>query len=315
MTERKINRGSEIRAKGKSMGRERSGASADPSDRPSPQAGGLKTASSAEGVRGTQDGLPPSTESAEGSPAALAERSLTLRAALFLTGRIALMLAGIAVMGLGIDIVVKADLGNSPISATPNVLSIGFPAVSFGTFMLGWQCFLVLVQIALLRREFRLVDLWQIPISVFFGMCIDAFMALLGPAAPTSYVASWLWLAVGMAVLALGIVMTVVSGTVMNCGEAVVQAVVRKTGARFGTVKVGFDLACAALACLCAFLFVGHLAGVREGTFVCAAFTGVIVNVYMGAYDKLRDTARRRRKGTERPSADEPQGAPATEEA
>ena len=81
----------------------------------------------------------------------------------------------------------------------------------------------------------------------------------------------------------------------MNCGEAVVQAVVRKTGARFGTVKVGFDLACAALACLCAFLFVGHLAGVREGTFVCAAFTGVIVNVYMGLYGKLRDAARSHR--------------------
>lgn len=292
MTERKINRGSEIRAKGKSMGRERSGESADPSDRLSSQLGGLKAASLDEG---TQSGLPPSTESAEGSAAALSERSLTLRAALFLTGRIALMLAGIAVMGLGIDIVVKADLGNSPISATPNVLSLGFTAVSFGTFMLGWQCFLVLVQIALLRREFRLVDLWQIPISVFFGVCIDTFMALLGPAAPTSYVASWLWLAGGMAVLALGIVMTVVSGTVMNCGEAVVQAVVRKTGARFGTVKVGFDLACAALACLCAFLFVGHLAGVREGTFVCAAFTGVIVNVYMGLYGKLRDAARTRR--------------------
>lgn len=293
MTERKINRGSEIRAKGKSMGRERSGVSADPSDRPSPQAGGLKATSLDEGARG---GLSSSTKSAEGSPAALAERSLTLRAALFLTGRIALMLAGIAVMGLGIDIVVKADLGNSPISATPNVLSIGFTMVSFGTFMLGWQCFLVLVQIALLRREFRLVDLWQIPISVFFGVCIDTFMALLGPAAPTSYVASWLWLAGGMAVLALGIVMTVASGTVMNCGEAVVQAVVRKTGARFGTVKVGFDLACAALACLCAFLFVGHLAGVREGTFVCAAFTGVIVNVYMGLYGKLRDAARVRSK-------------------
>lgn len=292
MTERKINRGSEIRAKGKSMGRERSGVSADPSDRPSPQAGGIKATSLDEGARG---GLSSSVESAEGSPAALAERSLTLRAALFLTGRIALMLAGIAVMGLGIDIVVKADLGNSPISAMPNVLSLGFTAVSFGTFMLGWQCFLVLVQIALLRREFRLVDLWQIPISVFFGVCIDAFMALLGPAAPTSYVASWLWLAGGMAVLALGIVMTVVSGTVMNCGEAVVQAVVRKTGARFGTVKVGFDLACAALACLCAFLFVGHLAGVREGTFVCAAFTGVIVNVYMSLYGKMRDAARSRR--------------------
>lgn len=292
MTERKINRGSEIRTKGKSMGRERSGVSADPSDRPSPQPDGLKATSLAEDAGG---GLPPSMKSGEGSAVDLAKRSLTLRAALFLTGRIALMLAGIAVMALGIDVVVKADLGNSPISATPNVLSIGFAAVSFGTFMLGWQCFLVLVQIAILRREFRLVDLWQIPISVFFGACIDAFMALIGPAAPASYLASWLWLIVGMAILALGIVMTVVSGTVMNCGEAVVQAVVRKTGARFGTVKVGFDFACAALACLCAFLFVGHLAGVREGTFVCAAFTGVIVNVYMGLYGKLRDAARGRR--------------------
>ncbi len=252
-----INRGSEIRTKGKSMGRDRSGV-----------------------------------------PLRLSSRSISVRAALFMTGRIVLMLTGIAVMALGIDVVVKADLGNSPISATPNVLSIGFPAVSFGAFMLGWQCFLVLVQVAALRRDFRLVDLWQIPISVFFGVCIDAFMTLIGQAGPGSYAASWLWLAIGMAVLALGIAMTVVSGTVMNCGEAVVQAVVRKTGIRFGTGKVLFDLACAALACLCAVLFVGHLVGVREGTLVCAAFTGVIVNAYMGIYGKLREGVRRRAAGS-----------------
>lgn len=238
MTVRPKNRGSEIRVKGKSMGRERSG-------RPS-------------------------------------------AAALFMAGRIGLMLAGIAVMALGIDVVVRAQLGNSPISACPNVLSIAFPAVSFGSFMLAWQCFLVLVQVALLRSQFRLVDLLQIPISVFFGLCIDFFVTALGDTAPASYFHSWLWLAVGMAVLAAGIVMTVVSGTVMNCGEAVVQAVVRKTGARFGTIKVCFDLVCAALALGCAFAFTGHLAGVREGTVVCAVFTGMIVNVYMGLYGKLR---------------------------
>lgn len=296
MTERKINRGSEIRTKGKSMGRERSGASADPSDRSSsgatpagaPRIGALKGAGGAAGTSRCRQRSP--------------------QAVLFLAGRVALMLAGIAVMALGIDVVVKANLGNSPISATPNVLSLGFPAVSFGTFMLGWQCALVLVQVALLRRDFRLVDLWQIPISVFFGLCIDWFMALLGAAEPASYVGSWLWLACGMAVLAAGIVMTVVSGTVMNCGEAVVQAVVRKTGIRFGTGKVLFDLACAALATLCAFLFVGHLAGVREGTVVCAAFTGVIVNAYMGLYGKAREAVRRRRNMT-------PEGVPVEEAA
>lgn len=286
MTERKINRGSEIRTKGKSMGRERSGASADPSDRSSSGATGPAPASRIAVLKAAGDTAGESCW-----------RRCDPRAVLFLAGRIALMLAGIAVMALGIDVVVKADLGNSPISATPNVLALGFPAVSFGTFMLGWQCFLVLVQVVLLRREFRLVDLWQIPISVFFGLCIDWFMALLGAAAPTTYLASWLWLAVGMAVLAAGIVMTVVSGTVMNCGEAVVQAVVRKTGARFGTVKVGFDLACAALAVLCALAFVGHLAGVREGTVVCAALTGVVVNGYMALYGRVRQGARRWRAG------------------
>ncbi|NBJ66286.1 YczE/YyaS/YitT family protein [Adlercreutzia caecimuris] len=286
MTERKINRGSEIRTKGKSMGRERSGASADPSDRSSSGATGPAPASRIAVLKAAGDTAGESCW-----------RRCDPRAVLFLAGRVALMLAGIAVMALGIDVVVKADLGNSPISATPNVLALGFPAVSFGAFMLGWQCFLVLVQVALLRREFRLVDLWQIPISVFFGLCIDWFMALLGAAAPTTYLASWLWLAVGMAVLAAGIVMTVVSGTVMNCGEAVVQAVVRKTGARFGTVKVGFDLACAALAVLCALVFVGHLAGVREGTVACAALTGVVVNGYMALYGRVRQGARRWRAG------------------
>ncbi|WP_302963302.1 YitT family protein [uncultured Adlercreutzia sp.] len=296
MTERKINRGSEIRTKGKSMGRERSGASADPSDRSS--SGATPAPAPRAAARTVADG-------AAGEPR---WRQRSPRAVLFLAGRVVLMLAGIAVMALGIDVVVKANLGNSPISATPNVLSLGFPAVSFGTFMLGWQCALVLVQVALLRRDFRLVDLWQIPISVFFGLCIDWFMALIGAAEPASYAASWLWLAVGMAVLAAGIVMTVVSGTVMNCGEAVVQAVVRKTGIRFGTGKVLFDLACAALATLCAFLFVGHLAGVREGTVVCAAFTGVIVNAYMGLYGKAREAVRRRRSMT-------PESAPAEETA
>ena len=311
MTERKINRGSEIRTKGKSMGRERSGCATDPSDRPSPRAAltasGRPDAPSAPSGSGepigSQSPRPASPAPKHSTPGCASahgggSRRSNLRPALFMTGRIALMLAGIAVMALGIDVVVKADLGNSPISATPNVLSLGFPAVSFGTFMLGWQCFLVLVQVALLRREFRLVDLWQIPISVFFGLCIDWFMALLGAAAPTTYLASWLWLAVGMAVLAAGIVMTVVSGTVMNCGEAVVQAVVRKTGARFGTVKVGFDLACAALAVLCALVFVGHLAGVREGTVVCAALTGVVVNGYMALYGRVRQGARRWRAGS-----------------
>ena len=261
MTVRPENRGNEIRVKGKSMGRERSGE----------QRAGRIAAASRFG-----DMLERVTVLFEAPSLAN------------LAGRTLLMLAGIVVMALGIDIVVRAGLGNSPISACPNVLSLAFTQVSFGVFMLVWQCVLVAVQIVILRRDFRVVDLLQIPISVLFGLCIDLFVRLLGPLAPATYWQSCLWLVAGMAVLALGIVMMVLSRTVMNCGEAVVQAVSRKTGIRFGTVKVGFDCTCAALAIICAFAFTGHLAGVREGTLVCAAFTGVIVNVYMAAIRKVQ---------------------------
>ena len=170
------------------------------------------------------------------------------QAALALAGRVALMLVGIGVMALGIDVVVKANLGNSPISAFPYVMSHVTLNISFGTLMLLWQCFLVLLQIVILRRDFRLVDLLQIPISVFFGVCIDAFAAVIAPITLPNLVSSWACLLTGMAILALGVTMTVISATVMNCGEAVVQAVVKKTGIRFGTMKVVFDVSCAVAA-------------------------------------------------------------------
>ena len=62
----------------------------------------------------------------------------------------------------------------------------------------------------------------------------------------------------------------------------------RKTGARFGTVKVSFDLTCAIVAAVLGLAFLGYVEGVREGTVVCAMFTGMVVNLYMAGYGKLR---------------------------
>lgn len=277
MAVRKINRGSEIRTKGKSMGRERSGAMSLPEGSANPAAIAFR-----QPFASTPDWALPLVRTHQVSLAAL----------LFLAGRVALMLVGIAVMGLGIDIVVKANLGNSPISACSYVASLAFPSVSFGVFMLVWQCVLIVTQIVILRREFRLVDLLQIPVSVVFGLCIDAFAVLLQPLSVNSYGESLICLAVGIAVLALGVTMTVVSGTVMNCGEAVVQAVVRKTNARFGTMKVLFDVTCAALAIALSFALMGQLEGVREGTIISALCTGMVVNFYMFLYGKLRSRDR-----------------------
>lgn len=278
-----INRGSEVRVKRKSIGRDSSG------QRQASFHNSEEVGQGGEAVMLPDDEEALSDTHSWRSANLFGAREFDKQAAVALVGRVALMLVGIAVMAFGIDVVVKAHLGNSPISAFPYVMSHVTPQISFGTLMLLWQCFLVLLQVLILRRDFRLVDLLQIPISVFFGVCIDAFALVIAPIALPNYASSWVCLLVGMAILALGVTMTVVSATVMNCGEAVVQAVVRKTGIKFGTMKVIFDVSCAVAAALLGFVCLGHLEGVREGTIVCAACTGMLVNVYMGIYRRFQD--------------------------
>lgn len=192
-----------------------------------------------------------------------------------------LLAIGIIVMAAGIVLVTKSATGNTPISATGYVMSIAYPSVTYGTWVLAWHALLIAAQIAILRSKFRLVALWQVPISLLFSTSIDVFNHAMTWFSPANYAISLLLLVAGMCVLAAGVACTVVANVAMNCGEALVCAITSKTGWNFGHTKVGFDLSCVAIACLASFATMGALVGVREGTFVCAAATGFVVNFFV----------------------------------
>ena len=192
-----------------------------------------------------------------------------------------LMAIGIVVMAAGIVIVTKSATGNTPISSTGYVLSVAFPDISYGVFMFGWNVFLLLLQIVILRSRFRASSLVQIPISVLFSLGIDGFAHLFGFMAPANYFASLGLLALGICVLALGVACTVVANVALNCGEALVAAITSKTGWNFGHTKVGFDVSCVAFACLTSLVLTGGIIGVREGTVAAAFITGFVVNFFV----------------------------------
>jgi uncharacterized membrane protein YczE len=73
----------------------------------------------------------------------------------------------------------------------------------------------------------------------------------------------------------------------MNCGEAFVRALNTKLHKKFGTVKVCVDLSFVACAALLSLVVFGHIVGVREGSLICAALTGVVVNVITPRLSKL----------------------------
>ena len=215
-----------------------------------------------------------------------------------LAARWCLMGLGILVMAAGIVIVTKSATGNTPISSTGYVLSVAYPAVSYGVFMFGWNVFLLLMQVVILRSRFRLSSLVQIPISVLFSIGIDSFSHVFSFMVPPNYAVSLLLLALGIVVLAAGVACTVVANVALNCGEALVAAITMKTGWNFGHTKVGFDISCVAFACITSFALMGNLVGVREGTVAAAAITGFVVNFFVKLMGGVRPAVPMRKKAT-----------------
>ena len=82
--------------------------------------------------------------------------------------RYVIFLIGLFVNSLGVSLITKASLGTSPISSIPYVLSLRFP-FTLGNFTIFFSIFLILLQLLILRKNFKLEHVLQIPVSIVFG--------------------------------------------------------------------------------------------------------------------------------------------------
>ena len=194
--------------------------------------------------------------------------------------RLVLLIFGLFLSALGVALLKNAALGVSPISSAANIVSIAVPELSLGTWLIIWNCVLIWGQFLILRRDFRPVELLQLPLSVLFGLFTDLSMSILNFAEPGSYIECFALVVLGTVTMALGISLTVIADVIMNSGEALVKAVSDKTGKAFGSVKIAFDACCVALAVALSFILCGEILEVREGTLVAALLTGVFVNLF-----------------------------------
>lgn len=199
------------------------------------------------------------------------------------------LLVGLFVNGLGVSFITKAGLGTSPITSIPYTLSLGFtPTV--GMFTLVFNIFLVILQVILLRRNFQLQNLLQLPIIALFSFFIDLTMSLLGFMQPETYAMKVVSLIVGCLILGFGVFMEMVANVAMLPGEATVRAVSDVFSTDFGKTKIAFDSSMTIIAAILSFIMFKHLDGVREGTIVAAILVEFIARLfkkYIGGIEKI----------------------------
>lgn len=192
--------------------------------------------------------------------------------------RYVVFLIGLFVNSLGVALITKADLGTSPISSIPYVLSLNFP-LTLGQFTILFSLLLIALQLIILRKDFRPEHILQIPVSFVFGCFIDLCMALPFFIQPQAYGMKVLYLLIGCVVLGVGVYMEMLADVVMLPGESFVRSIVFRWGPEFGSTKVAFDVSMTVIAAVLSFVFAGALAGVREGTIVAALLVGFIARL------------------------------------
>lgn len=189
--------------------------------------------------------------------------------------RIILLCLGLSIMAFGVAFSIKAALGTSPISSVPYVTS-EISGLSVGTTTIIMNFMFVLIQIAILRKEYDWFQLLQLPAAIVFGTMIDVAEYVISGIAFSNYIEQWLLCILGIFFVAFGVSVEVTANLVTTAGEGIVLAICKVAPIQFGNMKMLFDITLVCISILLSFTCLGHLDGVREGTIAAAIFVGQI---------------------------------------
>ncbi len=193
--------------------------------------------------------------------------------------KIILFSVGLFVMAVGVALSVKADLGVSPISCIPYVYSFKMP-FSLGTLTIFFNLILIVIQIGILRRKYRLLQLLQLPVVFAFGVFIDLALYFVSDLNVSNYYWQAFWCLVSCVVIALGVFLEVKAKLTYLPGEGLAMAIADTLNKEFGKAKIGVDSAMVMVGLISSFIFLFQLEGIREGTIVAAVLVGFIAKFF-----------------------------------
>ncbi len=186
---------------------------------------------------------------------------------------------GLFLLSLGVGISVASGLGVSPVSALPYVIS-QISGFELGACTTGIFIIYLILQIIILRKDFKPYSFIQIAISFLFGWFVDISKMLMSFLAFSDNYAYRLFLCgLAIVVVGIGVFLYVGAELIPMPTEGVMLAMVKKTGMQFSTAKIIFDVSSVGVAVALSLIFMHRLEGVREGTILAAIFVGFVVKL------------------------------------
>lgn len=194
------------------------------------------------------------------------------------------------VIAFGTSLSIRANLGSSPISAPPYILSL-VPGINLtmGQLTICMHVLFITIQVLLLRKDFEKRQYTQILVSFLFGFYTDLTMWLTGflqipfDIDPLiGYPLRFVELLIGGAILAFGIACEVRCDSLMLAGEGLPLAISKFLNRDFGKVKICSDSTLVCIGTFFMFIFFGEWSWemIGVGTLVSMFYVGMMVRVF-----------------------------------
>ena len=191
--------------------------------------------------------------------------------------RLGIYCLGLLVLAFGIALSVNSNLGVSPVSSLPYVVS-QILNVSLGTCTTVIYAMYVLAQMVLSRR-FQPTLLLQLVFSTIFGYFVDGAKYVLGDFALPTYFGQLAMLAASIVLIGFSLVLYIDVELAPMPAEGLVGCIAQKLKKPFSTMKTLFDCTSVLVGAVLSLVFLGRLAGIREGTILTALLVGKMMGV------------------------------------
>jgi uncharacterized membrane protein YczE len=193
---------------------------------------------------------------------------------------------GLFVLALGIAFSVKANLGVSPVSSVPFVLS-RMTGLSLGMATVIVYLICMALQAAVLRRDYRLTNLLQIAVSFLFGFFTDAAVRLTSLLPVTeNFIVRAAYLVFGVSCVALGVLLYMTTSFTALPTDGTVQAIAFKSGFRLYRVKIVNDCVYTAAALALSLAAFHGLKGLGIGTVIASFGVGRMLGLFTALLKK-----------------------------
>jgi len=192
-------------------------------------------------------------------------------------------------MTIGVSFSIKSNLGVSPVSSIPYTITL-LSGIEMGKATILFHIVLILMQILILRKDFKRKNINQLVVAIIFGY-FTTFSNALMTFLPTTEVYAFrlMYLFLSIILVAIGIFLYLPSDIVPLAGEGAMQAVSEKNGIAFPKVKVGFDISMVLISAITCWFVLQRFGSVGVGTILSAILVGVVLNCIMKLFKKHLD--------------------------